>query len=141
MPSGHTRMLRPWSKQGSPMNSKLAPACARVLRWAVPPAWLLLPLLVAACAGAGNREADEAPRNTLACQINSERVLIRFESGEARVLLPGAERVTLYRIPAAVGQRYSNGVIDLRGSGTDLDLVQDGQVTRLVGCAPYVPQK
>lgn len=106
-----------------------------------PLAALLLPLLLAGCAGAGNREVDEAAKNTLACQLNGERVLIRFESGEARVLLPGGERVTLYRVPAAVGQRYSNGAIDLRGSGSDLELIQEGQSTRLVGCGPYAPAK
>lgn len=123
------------------MSSTLDCSRPRVARWPARIAWLLLPLGLAACAGAGSKEGDEASKNTLACQLNAERVLIRIESGEARLLLPGAERVTLYRVPAPAGPRYTNGSIELLGSGATLELVQDGQSTRLVGCAPYVPPK
>lgn len=106
-----------------------------------PAAIAVLSLALAACAGPAGKEAEEAAKNTLACQFNGERLLIRFESGEARLLLPGSERVTLYRIPASSGQRFSNGTMELRGSGTDFQVIQDGQGTRLVDCAPYVPPK
>src|SRR5678816_2793870 len=57
------------------------------------------------------KREEELAKTTFACQLNGERFVVRFAEGEARVLLPGAERVTLYQIPTgSTGSmvRYSN---------------------------------
>jgi len=33
--------------------------------------------------------------------------------------------------------RYSNGTMELRGKGTELQLIRDGVVTPLKDCEPY----
>jgi hypothetical protein len=93
--------------------------------------------LLAACGGAPTRAGDEAARNTFVCQLGGERLVLRFEPGEARLLLPGGDRVALYEIPAASGVRYSNGSLELRGKGTEFLLVRDGILTPLLDCQPY----
>jgi membrane-bound inhibitor of C-type lysozyme len=99
-------------------------------------------LALAACANAPGKDEQEAARNTFACQLSGERLVIRFDVGEARLLMPDADRVVLYQIPAASGVRFSNGKLELRGKGTDLQLVRDGTATQLVDCQPYpVPAK
>lgn len=97
--------------------------------------------MLAACGAAQTRANDEAARNTFVCQLGGERVVIRFEPGEARLLLPGGDRVALYEIPAASGVRYSNGTLELRGKGNDLQLGGDGKLTPLVDCQPYATPK
>jgi membrane-bound inhibitor of C-type lysozyme len=96
---------------------------------------------LAACSAPPSKEAEEAARNTIACQLGGERVVIRFDTGEARMLMPGGDRVTLYQIAAASGIRYSNGMMELRGKGADLQLVRDGNIAALDGCQPYVLPK
>jgi len=100
---------------------------------------LALPLaatLLAACATGPTKEEQEAARNTFACQLGSDRIVIRFDMGEARLLMPTGDRVTLYQIPSASGVRFSNGIMELRGQGTELHLVRDGGTTRLTECGP-----
>ncbi len=60
-----------------------------------------------------------------------ERIVIRFDVGEARLLMPDGNRVALYQIPAASGVRFSNGNMELRGKGMDLQLVNNGVATQL----------
>jgi len=79
----------------------------------------------------------EAAMNTVNCQLAGERLVIRFDAGEARLLMPTGDRVSLYQIPAASGVRYSNGSLELRGKGMDLQLVRNGAATPLAGCEPY----
>ena len=93
---------------------------------------------LAACNSTPSKEAQEAARNTFACQLAGERLVIRFDSGEARLLMPGGDRVTLYQIAAASGVRYTNGLMELRGKGMELQLVRDGTALTLEGCQPYV---
>jgi membrane-bound inhibitor of C-type lysozyme len=93
----------------------------------------------AGCADFKKKDDDEAARNTFACELDGERLIIKFDVGEARLLLPGGERTVLYQITAASGIRYSNGYLELRGKGMDLQLIRDSVVTRLEACAPYVP--
>jgi membrane-bound inhibitor of C-type lysozyme len=95
--------------------------------------------VLAACETSPSKEAAEAARNTFACQLAGERIVIRFDADEARILMPGGARVNLYQIPSASGVRYTNGAMELRGKGTDLQLIRDGTLTSLDGCAPYVP--
>ena len=78
---------------------------------------------------------------TFACQFAGERLIIRFEPGEVRLLTSNAERITLYQIPSASGIRYNNATLELRGKGMDLVLIENGVLTKLEGCAPYVAPK
>lgn len=98
-------------------------------------------LALAACAGSPSSEEIEAAKNTINCKLAGERLVIRFDTGEARLLMPGGERVVLYQIPAASGIRYSNGSVELRGKGMDLQLVRDGTAMALGGCEPYAIPK
>ena len=103
------------------------------LRW-IP---VVAALALTGCENPQKKKEEEAAKNTFACQMNGERLVLRFADGEARLLMPSAQRITLYQIPTAAGLRYSNGTIELRGKGTDLQLSQDGSTTALKDCEPY----
>ena len=95
--------------------------------------------LLGGCA-AQKKDAEEAARNTFACNLEGERFVIRFDGDEARMLMPSGDRVTLYQIPSAPpAVRFTNGRMELRGRGTTLELVRDGTLSSLVGCAPFAP--
>jgi membrane-bound inhibitor of C-type lysozyme len=102
---------------------------------------ILLPLAaaiaLAACENPQKKKEDELAKNTYACQLNGERLVVRFVEGEARMLMPGAQRVTLYQLPTTSGVRYSNGGMELRGRGTELQLMREGVSTPLRDCEPY----
>ncbi len=85
------------------------------------------------------QKEEEAARNTFACTVSGERLVIRFAEGEVRLLLPDAQRVTLHQIPTGSGVRYSNGNMELRGKGMDLVFTRESIATPLQGCAPYSP--
>jgi membrane-bound inhibitor of C-type lysozyme len=107
-------------------------------RWIAP----LLALALVACAGGGSKPDEEAAKNTFACSAAGERVVLRFERGELRLLLPGSDRVTLYQVPSGSGVRYTNGSIDVFGKGLDLSMTRDGGPrVPLADCAPLVPPK
>jgi membrane-bound inhibitor of C-type lysozyme len=89
------------------------------------------------CSSKPSKEEEEAARNTFACQLRGERLVLRFDAGEARLLMPGGERIVLYQLPAASGVRFSNGTLELRGKGTDLQLLNDSGSVPLVDCQPY----
>ena len=59
----------------------------------------LAALLVAACAMPPSKEEQDAAKNTFACMFVDERIVIRFDTGEARLLMPDGNRVALYQIP------------------------------------------
>jgi membrane-bound inhibitor of C-type lysozyme len=99
----------------------------------------LATFVAAGCAMPPSKEELEAAKNTFACQVAGERIVIRFDVGEARLLMPDANRVALYQIPSASGVRFSNGNMELRGKGMDLQLVQNGVVTPLTDCQPFAP--
>ncbi len=96
---------------------------------------------LAACAGTPSKEEEEAARHTFACQQDGERIVIRFDVDEARLLTANGERIVLYQIPAASGVRYSNGELELRGKGTDLQLIRNGNPIKLSDCEPLAPPK
>jgi membrane-bound inhibitor of C-type lysozyme len=112
-----------------PSRSRLALACVAAA------------VLAAGCSDTPSKEELEAARNTFACKLRGERLVLRFDAGEARLLMPGGDRVVLYQIPAASGVRFSNGTLELRGKGTDLELIGDGTAVPLVDCQPYAPPK
>jgi membrane-bound inhibitor of C-type lysozyme len=94
---------------------------------------------LAACGNTPSKDAEEAARNTFDCRLAGERIVIRFDSGEARMLMPGGERVTLYQIASGSGVRFTNGLMELRGKGMDLQLIREGTLTPLDACQPYAP--
>jgi membrane-bound inhibitor of C-type lysozyme len=98
-------------------------------------------LFVAACAMPPSKEEEDAAKNTWACTAAGERVVIRFDVAEARLLMPDGNRVSLYQIPAASGVRFSNGQIEVQGKGMDLELVRMGTVTPLKDCQPFSAAK
>lgn len=107
--------------------------------------WVLLIALaafVAGCAGMGEKEM-EISKDTYACKLQGKRLVVRFTEQEARVLMPPDERlVTLYQVSTMGGVRYTNGMMELRGTGTDLTLTRDNFAIALTDCEPLkVPKK
>lgn len=101
---------------------------------------LVLLLLLTACNNTPSKEElEEAAKNSFACSLNGERLVIRFDSGEARLLMPTGERVVLYQIPSGSGVRFANGSLELRGKGANLVMIENGAQVALSGCQPYVP--
>lgn len=98
---------------------------------------LLAAIALSGCENPQKKKEEELAKNTFACQLNGERFVVRFVEGEARMLLPGAQRVTLYQLASTSGVRYSNGTMELRGKGTQLQIIADGTVTPLRDCEPY----
>ena len=96
---------------------------------------------LAGCADTPSKEAQEAAKNTFACQLGGDRLVMKFDAGEARLLMPDGERVVLYQVPMGSGIRYTNGNLDLRGKGMDLLLIRNGNPTQLADCQPYLPPK
>ena len=101
----------------------------------------VLAALLAACQSGPSKEEVEAAKNTVDCQRADERLVIRFDEGEARVLMPDATRVVLYQVPTASGLRYTNGTIELRGKGMDLTWIRDGFAVDLRCKAYEIPKK
>jgi len=95
--------------------------------------------------GRARRGAAAAAAAAVAARVGRRVVavggwlLVKFDAGEARLLLPGGDRVILYQIAAASGVRFTNGYMELRGKGMDLQLIRDAAATPLVDCLPYVP--
>jgi membrane-bound inhibitor of C-type lysozyme len=135
--------MRPDAMTGG-LRESAAPDHRVAQRGAPARRWLVAAVAVAmltACDTAARKEAEEAAKNTFDCKLAGERIVIRFDSGEARMLMPGGDRVTLYQIPAASGVRFSNGTMELRGKGIELQLIQNGTLRPLEGCEPYVVPK
>ena len=99
-------------------------------------------MLVAACQSSGpTKDEIEAAKQTVDCDYGGERIVIRFTEGEARLLMPDGTRVILYQVAAATGFRYTNGMLDLRGAGLDLQLQRDRITIKMI-CKPYeIPPK
>jgi membrane-bound inhibitor of C-type lysozyme len=100
-----------------------------------------LALVTTGCEHKPTKEEEEATKNTITCQLAGERLVIRFDSGEARMLTAAAEKITLYQIPSGAGTRYSNGNVELRGKGMDWTLTELGASTTLESCKQYTAPK
>lgn len=98
-------------------------------------------LAVSGCANPEKKPQEEPSKDTFECTLQGERYVVRFADGEARMLMPDATRVNLYQIAAASGVRYTNGFIELRGQGMELQLVRDGYARSLEGCKPVMVPK
>jgi membrane-bound inhibitor of C-type lysozyme len=106
-------------------------------------AWFVaaLALVATGCEHKPTKEEEEATKNTITCQLAGERLVIRFDSGEARMLTASSEKITLYQIPSGGGTRYSNGNVELRGKGMDWTLTELGVSTTLESCKQYAAPK
>lgn len=106
-----------------------------------------LPLLLAAsllvgCQQKGpTKEELEAAKNTVDCDRSGERIVIRFDDGEARLLMPDGTRVVLYQVPSGSGVRYLNGLMELRGKAMDLELTREQTAVRMTCKAYEIPKK
>ena len=92
--------------------------------------------LACACQSGPTKDEIDAAKKTIDCRRGDERIVIRFEEGEARLLMPDGTRVILYQIVVGTGLRYTNGLRDLRGSGLEFTLVREGVASTLT-CKPY----
>ena len=97
--------------------------------------------LLAGCQNGPTKEELEAAKNTIDCEQAGERIVIHFEDGEARLLMPDATRVVLYKVPSGSGVRYMNGLMELRGSGMQMELTREQKTVRLACKAFEVPKK
>ena len=110
-------------------------------------AWLVVVVVVAtvalaACTDRMKREQEEIAKSSIACKYNDELLVIRFDMGEARMVIAATDRVTLYQISSPPGTiRYTNGSIELRGKGMELQLIRDGVPGTLVDCQPLALPK
>ncbi|MEP6943061.1 MAG: hypothetical protein ABI981_09005 [Betaproteobacteria bacterium] len=101
---------------------------------------LALAALVA-CEHKPTKDEEEAVKNTFACQLAGQRMVIRFDTGEVRILTATAEKITLYQISSPSLLRYSNGSLELRGNVPNLTLIEYGVATKLEDCKPYAAPK
>jgi membrane-bound inhibitor of C-type lysozyme len=102
----------------------------------------LAALAIVGCQQQGpTKEEIEAAKKTFDCDHAGDRILVRFDEGEARLLMPDGSRIILYQVQVASGVRYTNGIIDLRGRGFELSLQNDRQTVRM-NCKQYeIPPK
>jgi membrane-bound inhibitor of C-type lysozyme len=106
------------------------------------PCLLLAACLAAACQQKGpTKEELEAAKNTMDCERAGERIVIRFDDGEARLLMPNGTRVVLYQVPSGSGIRYINGLMELRGKGMDLELTREQTAVHMQCKAYEIPKK
>jgi membrane-bound inhibitor of C-type lysozyme len=96
----------------------------------------LAALALCACQTGPTAQEIEEAKQTIDCQYGSERYVIRFDEGEARILMPDQSRVILYQVPAGSGFRYMNGSMEVRGKGLDVELLRSQSAMRLT-CKPY----
>ena len=64
----------------------------------------ILAFALTGCENPQKKKEEEAARNTFACLINGERLVIRFAEGEVRLLMPDAQRVTAAPDPHRFGR-------------------------------------
>ena len=97
--------------------------------------------MLAACEHKPSKDEEEVVKNTFACQLAGTRMVIRFDTGEARMLTATGEKITLYQISSPSILRYSNGSLELRGNVPDLTLIEYGVATKLEDCKQYAAPK
>lgn len=102
----------------------------------VRPCIVALVAMLAACQSGPSKDELDAAKKTIDCMRGEDRILIRFEDGEARLLMPDATRINLYQVQVASGLRYTNGLMDLRGKGFEFTLVTDGTSATMT-CKQY----
>ena len=102
---------------------------------------LVVAVTLAGCMTGPSADEIEAAKKTIDCDRDGDRILIRFEEGEARVLMPDGTRLILYQVSVPSGVRYLNGEMELRGKGLEMQLVHNSVAGKLK-CKPYeIPKK
>lgn len=109
--------------------------------WAARAALVMAAMLLAACASAPEKPEEVPSPDTYECLLEGERWLVRFTDREARLLTPQGERINLYQIASGAGVRFTNGLVELRGRGTELTLIRDNFARQLLGCKPVMVPK
>ncbi len=97
--------------------------------------------LAAACAAPPEKPEEVPSPDTFECMLEGQRWLVRFTDQEARMLTPEGERINLYQVATGSGARFTNGLIELRGKGTELTLIRDNFARQMVGCKPLMIPK
>jgi membrane-bound inhibitor of C-type lysozyme len=122
------RKRRPLSHRG------IAALAARILP-------CVAAVALAACATSSGEM--EVSKDTFGCKLQGQRIVVRFTEQEARILMPPDEHlVTLYQVSTQNGVRYTNGLMELRGSTSDLTLIRENVAVGLTDCEPLkVPKK
>ncbi|MDR2244324.1 MAG: MliC family protein [Burkholderiales bacterium] len=82
------------------------------------------------------RDEEQAIKNTVDCLYQDERLLVRFDRDEVRVLMPDGQRIYLYRMPSSRGVLYTNGDFELLGKGIDITFGPVSETAKLE-CKPY----
>jgi len=134
--------MKPQSHHGrARIDARRFPAKEKPMRLEF--AWfaVALALVATGCEHKPTKEEEEAAKNTITCQLAGDRLVIRFDSGEVRLLTATAEKITLYQIPSGAAMRYSNGNMELRGKGLEWTLSDLGVSTTLESCKQYAPPK
>ena len=104
---------------------------------------LVLALSLAGCA-TPEKQPDVPSKDTLACELSGQRLVIRFLPDEVRMVSPEGDPVVLQKVPAASGVRYTNGLIEIRGGGGPISnpgrlvYIRDGNGWTLENCAPLM---
>jgi len=102
---------------------------------------LLAVAVLAGCASPPEKKEEVPSKDTFECMMKGERYVVRFVDAEARILTADGTRLILYQIPAGSGVRYTNGLVELRGKGTQLQLVEDGLARSFEECKPMMVPK
>jgi len=100
--------------------------------------------VTSACHNAPRKQDEELAKSTFACQLAEERVLVRMERDEVRLVMANGEHINLYLVPSAstAGARYTNGTTDAVGKGLELTIMREGAAPEpLRNCGPLVPPK
>ena len=104
---------------------------------------VLVAIALAACGATPEKPAEVQSQDTIACQLQGQRLVIRFLPDEVRMLTPEGERVVLQKVPASSGVRYTNGLVEIRGGGPltnpeGLVYIREGTGWPLQNCAPLM---
>ena len=104
---------------------------------------LVLALSLAGCA-TPEKQPDVPSKDTLACELSGQRLVIRFLPDEVRMVSPEGDPVILQKVPASSGVRYTNGLVEIRGGGGTATMpggllyVREGTAWPLQACEPLM---
>ncbi|HVF65451.1 MAG TPA: hypothetical protein VNE58_15800 [Casimicrobiaceae bacterium] len=100
--------------------------------------YAIVAAVLAACVGTPEKPEEVPSKDTFECRLEGERWLVRFTEQEARLLTPQGERINLYQIASGSGVRFTNGIVELRGRGSDLTLIRENFAREMVDCKPLM---
>ena len=102
----------------------------------------LVALALSGCLDNPSKDVLDVSLKWFVCFLYGVRVVFRFfcfDTNEARMLMPGGDRIVLYQVQSVEGLRFSNGDLELRGKGTEFALIDHRTAVQapLADCAPY----